>query len=70
MNREEYIAWCKELALAYVDRGELESAVTAMISDLSKRDDTRPNGILLITGMMYASDFDRAGVVRWIEGFH
>jgi hypothetical protein len=36
MNRSEHLAWAKNRALAYVDRGDLANAFASMQSDLSK----------------------------------
>ena len=41
MNRQEHLAWCKDRALAYVNKGDLSSAVTSMVSDLTKHELTK-----------------------------
>ena len=40
MNRSEHLQWCKERALAYVDEGSNQDAMTSMISDLGKHSGT------------------------------
>jgi hypothetical protein len=70
-TREEHLAWAKARALEYLDKGDLESAVASMGSDLGKHDETRKlaTHYLLLPAMFYAARGDRAGVKRWIEGF-
>jgi len=68
-TREEHLAWCKEQALEYLNRGDLQNAVTSMGSDLSKHPELGCNPHLLMLGGMYAMDFDTEGVRKWIEGF-
>jgi len=35
-TRAEHLAWCKQRALEYVDRGDLGQAFTSLASDLGK----------------------------------
>jgi hypothetical protein len=73
MTRDEHIAWAKTRALEYLDRGDIDSAVASMGSDLTKHDETRKlvagRNPLMMVGMFYAARGDRAAVKRWIEGF-
>jgi hypothetical protein len=70
MEREEHLAWCKERALEYLDRGALADAVASMGSDLSKHAETAAvNGYIMALGMRYVIDHNTAGVRQWIEGF-
>ncbi len=71
LTRDEHLAWCKRRALEYVDAGDLAHAVASMASDLKTHPDTdNPalNGLVMI-GMMYVTDGDKAAVLRWIERF-
>jgi hypothetical protein len=71
LTRDEHLAWCKRRALEYVDAGDPTNAVTSMASDLKSHPDTdNPalNGLVMI-GMMYVTDGDRAAVQRWVERF-
>lgn len=68
--RTDHVAWSKRRALAELDRGDLGEAVASMMSDMSKRDDTRPPAVLLQLGMLGVVNGDRDGVRRWIEGFN
>jgi len=66
----EHLAWCKERALEYVDRGDLASAVASMASDLGKHSQVGARRELTMLGIMYAAEGDEAGVRRWINGFN
>ena len=71
-TREEHIAWCKERALVYVDRGDLVSALASMTSDMRKHpeNDTRAVTVLLaLDGVRCVTSNDAAGMRRLIEGF-
>lgn len=67
-DRDDYLRQCKDAAMVYALRGDLNDAVTSMLSDLSKHHHD-VSGALIVLGMMYASDHDQAGVISWIEGF-
>ena len=74
MTRAEHLAWAKQRALEYVDRGELAQAVTSMLSDLSKRpefnmDSPAMKGIAQI-GILFEIQKGPEAVRRWIEGFN
>lgn len=69
-TREEHLAWCKQRAMEYAMRGDLDSAVASMGSDLNKHPETKENSpTLVILGMMLVMNHDADGVRRWIEGF-
>jgi hypothetical protein len=67
----EHLAWCKQRALEYVDRGELAAAVSSMISDLGKHPDGRKEiyDVLTMAGMMEVQNGPSA-VRHWVEGFN
>lgn len=71
MTRDEHLQWCKDRALEYVKDGDLEQAVTSMMSDLSKHSDFRgpTYSMLLMVGMMDIPKGPEA-VRRWINGFN
>jgi len=71
-SRDEHVLVCKVRARACLDRGELLQAVTSMMSDLEKHDETKqvPGNRLFHLGIMYAQGGDAAGVRRWIDGFN
>lgn len=70
MNRQEHVAWAKNRALEYVDRGDLQSAVASMITDMQKGPEPHSPialqlGVLELT--MPGCGADR--IRHWIEGF-
>jgi hypothetical protein len=69
MTRDEHLAWCKQRALEYLDKGDAKNAVASMESDMCKHPDTQISDVLSMLGMRYLIDGDHAAVRRWIEGF-
>jgi hypothetical protein len=70
MSYEEHIAQCKSAALAYLDDGDHVSAITSMLSDLSKHPETREMGKMFSPlGMFAAASGDPDECRRFIEGF-
>ncbi len=41
MTREEHLDWCKQRAIEYAARGDLQGAWTSMVSDLNKHPETK-----------------------------
>lgn len=72
MTRKEHMEWCKKRALEYLDRGDVPNAITSMLSDLEKHDDTRlPKGSpLAMLGMMSIMSNSRTDARIFIEGFN
>lgn len=72
MNRSEHLQWCKDRALAYVDRGDLHNAFASMASDLGKHPDTKDHAAINLGMMMTMSGhLDTADKMRkFIEGFN
>jgi hypothetical protein len=71
MTRGEHLAWCKERALKYADRGDVPGAVASMRSDMGKHPDTSSHRALDLMVMLAPSgEFERPGELRkFIEGF-
>ncbi|MGY3393408.1 hypothetical protein ACVWW6_005999 [Bradyrhizobium sp. USDA 3311] len=71
-TREEHLAWCKQRALEYCDRGKHVDGLGSMISDLKKHPELEDHpGIVLGAMMMmggHLSDPNEAR--RFIEGFN
>jgi hypothetical protein len=70
MTRAEHMAWAKQRALEYVDRGEGLNAIASMLSDLGKHPDTERScgmGGLIAIGL---NKRDMGAVRRWVEGFN
>ena len=68
-SRDEHLAWCKNRALEYLDRGDLENAFASMGSDLNKHPELKPAAPLVLLGMKAVIDHDARELRRWIEGF-
>lgn len=73
-TRQEHLQACKDRAMEYVNEGDLLQAVTSMMSDLTKHPETSVlSGALATLGFIaaqQAQEGDRAGVVRYIQGFN
>lgn len=72
MTRAEHLAWCKQRAMEYVERGELHEAFASMASDLNKHPETLSHigtqlGMqMLAAGLLNSPDDMR----KWILGFN
>ena len=73
-TRAEHLARCKQRALEYVDRGELQDAVASMGSDLGKHPETKlsKGSILMQLPMveLINGTATRDSIRRWVEGFN
>lgn len=72
MTREEHLAWCKKRAHEYLDAGDVQNAVTSMLSDLRKHPETEASsgGILAVLGMQTAMSGDVVQARHFIDGFN
>lgn len=72
MTREEHLAWCKKRAHEYLDRGDIENAVTSIASDLNKHPETEGHiGISLGMMMLMTGNLsDPREARRFIDGFN
>jgi hypothetical protein len=73
-TRAEHLAWCKERALEYADRGDTANAVASLTQDLGIHPDTAQS-VSVVTELMFPlmliGQFDRPGELRkFIEGFN
>lgn len=71
-TRADHLAWCKQRALEYVDRGDAGGAFASMASDLNKHEGTANHigiqlGMLQMMGGMLSG---RDEMRRFIEGFN
>jgi hypothetical protein len=68
MTRSEHMAWCKQRAIEYVEKGDTANAFSSMASDLSKHPETEGHiGIqLVMSGMINTPEAMR----NFIEGFN
>ena len=72
MQRFEHLNWCKNRALAYVERNELSLAWSSMVSDINKNDETREHVAITLGTMLIASgNLDtKEKMKKFIEGFN
>lgn len=71
VTRAEHLAWCKQRALEYLDRGEFVNALTSLRSDLTKHPETASSGLLLLVdmeGVRCVTNGDEEALRRLIEG--
>lgn len=72
MTRAEHLAWCKERALEYIDRGQVTEGLTSMMSDMSKHPETASPALDQMTvGLMLIGALRTvAEARRHIEGYN
>lgn len=71
MTRSEHLAWCKQRALEYLDKGDCANAVASIMSDMNKHPETKiDNPFLNMLGMQAAASGDRLATKRYIDGFN
>ena len=71
MERSEHLQWCKDRALAYVDLGEYQSAMSSMIDDLGKHKETENSvKIGFMLGMIAVQSNSEIEMRRFINGFN
>lgn len=71
-TRDEHLAWCKERAIATLDRGDVSSAYASMVSDLREHPELEKHaaidlGMMLMMGGHLSSQHEMR---RFIEGFN
>lgn len=71
MMRDEHVAWAKQRALEYCDRGECANALASMGSDLNKHEETANHPAVEIGAMMMVMGelSNSRDMRRFIEGF-
>ena len=73
MNRAEHLRWCKNRAMEYVTRGDLNEAVTSMLSDLGKHEEAKASsqGVCAQIGMMeLMRGPTKESIEKFIKGFN
>lgn len=66
---DEHLTWCKKRALEYLDRGDIQSAIASMLSDIRKHPEGGIHPMVEIMGLRIATGFDVREARRYIEGF-
>lgn len=70
MTRDEHMAWAKGRALEYLNTGDVQNAITSMLSDLGKHPETEGAGRAMApVAMMTMMNQDPHEARRFIEGF-
>ena len=73
MTRAEHLEWCKVRAMRYMEIGDFKNAVTSMLSDLSKHEETKASsqGICAQLGIFtLMNNPTRETISHFIEGFN
>lgn len=72
VTRAEHLAWCKQRALEYVDRGDTTNAWASMASDLSKHPETEKHAAIQLGMMMLMGGHlsTTAEMRKFINGFN
>jgi hypothetical protein len=70
MTRAEHLAWCKQRALEYVDRGEISNAVNSMISDLGKHEELEKSVQVAVMLLLTIDLNNPESVRKYITGFN
>lgn len=72
MTRAEHLAWSKQRALEYVERGDVSNAFTSMISDLGKHEETRNHPAIELGTKLFLSGHlhTPTGMREFIQGFN
>jgi Tfp pilus assembly protein PilF len=70
MNRDEHLAWCRERALEYLNRGDYQNAVTSMLSDLAKHREWADSPVLSTMALLYMVSPTIDTARRIINGFN
>lgn len=71
-TRAEHLAWCKQRALEYVDKGDVQNAYASMASDLNKHPETAGHQAIQL-GMMMLMDGQLSSpqeMRKFIDGFN
>lgn len=71
MDRQSHLDWCKKRAHEYLARGDVQNAVTSMLSDMNKHPETElKSPALTMLGMMAIQSGSTTDAKRFIDGFN
>lgn len=71
MDRQQHLEWCKKRAHEYLARGDVQNAVTSMLSDMDKHPETALKApTLAMLGMMAIQSGSTTEARRFIDGFN
>lgn len=71
MTRKEHVEWAKDRALYYLDEGQMELALSSMVSDMRKHEEaaTQMDEQMMQLGQLHLHNNSESGLRSWIEGF-
>jgi len=72
MNRAEHLAWAKDRALEYADRGDAGGAMSSLIQDLSLHPETKASAEIvpaLMMPLVLGGHMQGGELRKFIEGF-
>lgn len=71
-TRAEHLAWCKTRALEYLDHEDKDQALTSMLSDLGKHEETKDHHAIQLGVLMKMNGFlnDHDEMRKFILGFN
>jgi hypothetical protein len=71
-TREEHLAWCKQRALEYIDRGQITEGLISMMRDMGKHPETASPALDQMTaGLMVIGALSTLEEARkHINGYH
>lgn len=71
MDRQSHLEWCKKRAHEYLAKGDVQNAVTSMLSDMNKHPETElKSPTLAMLGMVAIQSGDVSQARRFIDGFN
>lgn len=72
MNRSEHLQWCKDRAMEYINRGDVQQGITSFMSDMDKHNETANHSALqLMAMMMFSGQLSSASEAgKFIQGFN
>jgi hypothetical protein len=72
VSRAEHLAWCKQRALEYVNRGDLPNAFASMTSDLNQHQETQGHPAIQLGMMLQIGGHlsTQSEMRKFIEGFN
>lgn len=72
ISREEHVQWCKDRAMEYIKKGDINQGLTSMFSDLKKHEKTREHPAIQIgLGLMMIGNLGTASEAeKFIQGFN
>lgn len=70
MTRQGHLQWCKDRANEYIKSGDGQEAMTSMLSDLRKHEETE-SSVKIAFSLMMMTDANNLGEVkRFVDGFN